>query len=102
MLILSFVATLVLSFGILAPLLARRRTRELSNGGLSPFSPREPLQFRDGQGYQLLKADDLHKFASLNAFIQKYHISRKLRIMIVQANVKTTPAMLLVASITWP
>ena len=40
----------------------------------------------------------MHRFASLNAVLQKYHISRKLRVMIMQANVKTTPAMLLVAA----
>jgi tight adherence protein B len=52
----------------------------------------------DGQGHQLLKPDEVQSFASLNAALQKYHITRKLRVMIMQANVKTTPAMLLVAA----
>jgi tight adherence protein B len=46
----------------------------------------------------LLKADPINRFAWLNTLIQKYHISRMLKARIMQADIKTTPAIILVTS----
>jgi tight adherence protein B len=101
MLVISFVAILAISFGILALSMSSTKNQRIVNRRIvAILASGTHAGSDDGQGYQLLKPDPVHRFANLNAFIQKYHISRKLRIMIMQANVKTTPAMLLVASIT--
>jgi tight adherence protein B len=50
------------------------------------------------QDGQLLKTEQINRFAWLNALIQKYHVSRILKARITQANVKTTPAIILVTS----
>lgn len=99
MLIISFIAILVISFGILALSMSSSKNQRIVNRRIiAILASGTHAGFDDGQGYQLLKPDEVHRFASLNAVIQKYHIARKLRIMILQANVKTTPAMLLVSS----
>jgi tight adherence protein B len=48
---------------------------------------------------QLLKLDPTNKFRWLNSLLQKYHISKRLRVRIIQADIKTTPAMILVSSV---
>jgi tight adherence protein B len=48
---------------------------------------------------QLLKPDPINRFAWLNVVLQKYHVSRILKTRIIQADIKTTPAILLVTSV---
>lgn len=45
---------------------------------------------------QLLKLDPANKFKWLNVLLQNYNISKKLKTQIIQADIKTTPAMILV------
>jgi tight adherence protein B len=47
---------------------------------------------------QLLKLDPANKFRWLNVVLQNYNISKKLKTQIIQADIKTTPAMILVTS----
>jgi tight adherence protein B len=47
---------------------------------------------------QLLKLDPANKFKWLNVVLQNYNISKKLKTQIIQADIKTTPAMILVTS----
>jgi tight adherence protein B len=99
MLIVAFVAILAISFGVLALSTSSSKNERVVNRRIiAILASGTNYGMDDGQGHQLLKPDEVHRFASLNAVLQKYHISRKLRVMIMQANVKTTPAMLLVAA----
>lgn len=47
---------------------------------------------------QLLKLDPANKFKWLNVLLQNYNISKKLKTQIIQADIKTTPAMILVTA----
>ncbi len=47
---------------------------------------------------QLLKLDPASKFKWLNVVLQNYNISKKLKTQIIQADIKTTPAMILITS----
>jgi tight adherence protein B len=47
---------------------------------------------------QLLKLDPASRFKWLNLLLQNYNISKKLKTQIIQADIKTTPAMILVTS----
>ena len=43
---------------------------------------------------QLLKLDPANKFKWLNLLLRNYNISKKLKVQIIQADIKTTPAMI--------
>lgn len=98
-LFIAFAAILSITFGIMALMMSSSRNQRVIDKrvlailatGTQYGSDDTPLQ-------QLLKPEQVNRFAWLNAFIQKYHISRMLKTMITQANVKTTPAILLVTS----
>ena len=98
MLIISFVAILVISFGILALSMSSTKNERVVNRRITAILA-SGIHGGDGdEVHQLLKPDPVHRFAGLNVLLQKYHITRTLRVMIMQANVKTTPAMILVSS----
>ena len=99
MLVIAFLAIMTISFGVLALSTSSSKNERVVNRRIiAILASGTNYGMDDGQGHQLLKPDEVHRFASLNALIQKYHISSKLKVMITQANVKTTPAMLLVSS----
>lgn len=99
-LFISFVAILGITFGIMALMMSSSRNqRVIAKRMLAILATGPQSGSDDGQVQQLLKPDEVNRFAWLNALIQKYHVSRMLKVKILQANVKTTPAILLVTSL---
>ena len=95
----AFAALLLISFGVTALLLTSTKSQKVIDRRIlaillsgSQTSSGEPLE------QQLLKLDPANKFRWLNSLLQKYHISKRLKARIIQADVKTTPAMILVTS----
>jgi tight adherence protein B len=98
-LFLLFVTTLGITFGIAALFLGSSKIqRKIDRRVLAIVTSGSHLGSDEASVQQLLKLDPVNRFAWLNALIQKYHISRILKVKIVQANIKTTPAILLVTS----
>jgi tight adherence protein B len=98
-LFLLFVTTLGVTFGITALVLGSSKIqRKIDRRVLAIVTAGSHLSADEASVQQLLKLDPVNRFAWLNALIQKYHISRILKVKIVQANIKTTPAILLVTS----
>jgi tight adherence protein B len=98
-LLIAFVAIMSITFGIMALLMdSSRNQRIIAKRVLAILETGTQINSDDPQAQQLLKLEQVNRFAWLNALIQKYHVSRILRARIVQANVKTTPAILLVTS----
>jgi tight adherence protein B len=75
-----------------------RNQRVIAKRVLAILETGTQLGSEEAQIQQLLKLEQVNRFAWLNALIQKYHVSRMLKTRITQANVKTTPAILLVTS----
>lgn len=99
LLIVAFVGVMAVTFGITAVLLSSNKNQKVIDRRIlailisgNETSSGEPLE------QQLLKLDPANKFAWLNALLQKYHVSKRLKTMIIQADVKTTPAMILVTA----
>jgi tight adherence protein B len=98
-LIIAFGVLLLFSFGITVVLLTATKSQKVIDrrilaillSGTQSVNG-EPLE------QQLLKLDPANKFKWLNSLLQKYHISRMLKTRIIQADIKTTPAMILVTS----
>lgn len=98
-LFIAFAAILSTTFGIMALLMSSSRNqRIIAKRVLAILETGTQLGSEEGQVEQLLKAEQVNRFAWLNALIQKYHVSRILKTRIIQANVKTTPAIILVTS----
>jgi tight adherence protein B len=98
-LLIAFVAIMSITFGVMALLMdSSRNQRIIAKRVLAILETGTQVNSDDPQAQQLLKLEQVNRFAWLNALIQKYHVSRILRARIVQANVKTTPAILLVTS----
>jgi tight adherence protein B len=98
-LFLLFVTILGITFGIMALFLGSSKIqRKIDRRVLAIVTAGSHLSADEASVQQLLKLDPVNRFAWLNALIQKYHISRILKVKIVQANIKTTPAILLVTS----
>jgi len=98
-LLVAFGALLLISFGVTALLLTATKSQKLVDRRIlailmsgTQTSSGEPLE------QQLLKLDPANKFRWLNTLLQKYHVSKRLKIRIIQADIKTTPAMILVTS----
>jgi tight adherence protein B len=98
-LFIAFAAILSITFGIMALLMSSSRNqRVVAQRVLSILATGPQYSSDDAPLQQLLKLEQINRFAWLNALIQKYHVSRMLKTRITQANVKTTPATLLVTS----
>jgi tight adherence protein B len=98
-LFIAFAAILSITFGIMALLMSSSRNqRVVAKRVLSILATGPQYSSDDAPLQQLLKLEQINRFAWLNALIQKYHVSRMLKTRITQANVKTTPAPLLVTS----
>jgi tight adherence protein B len=98
-LLIAFVAILSITFGVMALLMdTSRNQRIIAKRVLAILETGTQISSGDTQVQQLLKLEQVNRFAWLNALIQKYHVSRILKVRIIQANVKTTPAILLVTS----
>jgi tight adherence protein B len=98
-LIVVFGVLLLFSFGITVILLTATKSQKVIDRRIlaillsgTQSATGEPLE------QQLLKLDPANKFKWLNLLLQKYHISRRLKTRIIQADIKTTPAMILVTS----
>jgi tight adherence protein B len=98
-LIIAFAVLLLFSFGITVALLTATKSQKVIDRRIlaillsgTQSATGEPLE------QQLLKLDPANKFKWLNSLLQKYHISRMLKTRIIQADIKTTPAMILVTS----
>jgi tight adherence protein B len=97
--IIAFAILLLLSFVLAVVLLTATKSQKIVDRRIlailltgSQSANGEPFE------QQLLKLEANGKFQWLNVLLQKYHISRMLKTRIVQADVKTTPAMILVTS----
>jgi len=95
----AFVTILTISFGTMALLMGSSRNQRVVERRIlaillsgTQTSSGEPIE------QQLLKLDPANKFKWLNSLLQKYHISKWLKTRIIQADIKTTPAMILVTS----
>jgi tight adherence protein B len=98
-LFIAFASIMSITFGIMALLMSSSRNqRIIAKRVLSILETGIQITSDDPQAQQLLKLEQVNRFAWLNALIQKYHVSRMLKTRITQANVKTTPAILLVTS----
>jgi tight adherence protein B len=98
-LFIAFAAILSITFGIMALLMSSSRNqRVVAKRVLSILATGPQYSSDDAPLQQLLKLEQINRFAWLNALIQKYHVARMLKTRITQANVKTTPAILLVTS----
>jgi tight adherence protein B len=98
-LFIAFASIMSITFGIMALLMSSSRNqRIIAKRVLAILETGTQLSADDPQAQQLLKLEQINRFAWLNALIQKYHVSRILKARIIQANVKTTPAILLVTS----
>ena len=98
-LIIVFGVLLLLSFGITVVLLTATKSQKVIDRRIlaillsgTQSATGEPLE------QQLLKLDPANKFKWLNLALQKYHITKRLKTRIIQADIKTTPAMILVTS----
>jgi tight adherence protein B len=97
--IVAFVGLLVVTFGVTALLMSSSKTQKVIDRRVlailisgNQTSSGEPVET------QLLKLDPTSKFQWLNAVLQKYRISTRLKSRIIQADIKTTPAMILVTA----
>ena len=98
-LIVAFGVLLLFSFGVTVVLLTATKSQKVVDRRIlaillsgTQSANGEPLE------QQLLKLDPANKFKWLNLVIQKYHITKRLKIKIIQADIKTTPAMILVTA----
>ena len=98
-LIVAFGVLLLFSFGVTVVLLTATKSQKVIDRRIlaillsgTQSANGEPLE------QQLLKLDPANKFKWLNLVIQKYHITKRLKIKIIQADIKTTPAMILVTA----
>jgi tight adherence protein B len=98
-LFIAFAVIACMTFGIMALLMSSSRNQRIvAKRVLAILETGSQPGSEENQAYQLLKQEQVNRFAWLNALIQKYHVSRIIRTRIIQANVKTTPAILLVTS----
>jgi len=95
----AFATILAVSFGIITLLMGSSKAQRVVDRRIlaillsgSQTSSGEPIE------QQLLKLDPANKFKWLNVLLQKYHVSKRLKTRIIQADIKTTPAMILVTS----
>ena len=95
-----FVLLLSISFGVTARFMTASKGKKVIDRRILAIliSGREVIA-GERTDRQLLKIDPASKFKWLNLLMQKYHVSRILKERIIQADIKTTPAMLLVASV---
>jgi tight adherence protein B len=95
----AFVGILTITFGTMSFFMgASKIQKKIDRRVVAIVTSGAHLSSDEAHVQQLLKLDPVARFAWLNALIQKYHVSRILKVRIVQANIKTTPAILLVTS----
>jgi tight adherence protein B len=96
-LLIAFGGILILTFGVMAIFTTSSKRQKVVDRRILAIllsgthtSSGEPIE------QQLLKLDPANKFKWLNLILQNYNISKKLKVQIIQADIKTTPAMILV------
>jgi tight adherence protein B len=96
-LLIAFGGILILTFGVMALFTTSSKRQKVVDRRILAIllsgthtSSGEPIE------QQLLKLDPANKFKWLNLLLQNYNISKKLKTQIIQADIKTTPAMILV------
>ncbi len=96
-LLIAFGGILILTFGVMALFTTSSKKQKVVDRRILAIllsgthtSSGEPIE------QQLLKLDPANKFKWLNLILQNYNISKKLKTQIIQADIKTTPAMILV------
>ena len=95
----AFVGILTITFGTMSFFMgASKIQKKIDRRVVAIVTSGAHLSSDEAHVQQLLKLDPVARFAWLNALIQKYHVSRILKVRIVQADIKTTPAILLVTS----
>jgi tight adherence protein B len=98
-LLIAFFGILVICFGVLSLFMTSSKIQKVIDRRILAIlrtgthtSSGEPIEA------QLLKLDPAGKFKWLNVLLQNHNISKKLKAKIIQADIKTTPAMILVTS----
>jgi tight adherence protein B len=98
-LLIAFGTILLVSFGVVALFTGSSKRQKVVDRRILAIllsgthtSSGEPIEA------QLLKLDPASKFKWLNSLLQNYNISKNLKIKIVQADINTTPAMILVTA----
>ena len=98
-LLIAFFGILVICFGVLSLFMTSSKIQKVIDRRILAIlrtgthtSSGEPIEA------QLLKLDPAGKFKWLNVLLQNHNISKKLKAKIIQADIKTTPAMILSAS----
>lgn len=99
MILLAFVAILTVTFGLVALLTGSSKAQKLVDKRILAIL----VTGNQGSGFdehaqQLLKLDPVNRFAWLNMLLQKYHVTKILKTRIMQADIKTTPAIILVTA----
>src|ERR1700679_2428947 len=95
----AFVGLLVVTFGVTALLMtSSKRQKAVERRILALLISGHQTSSGETIEAQLLKLDPSNNFQWLNALLQKYHVSKRLKSRIIQADIKTTPAMILVTS----
>jgi tight adherence protein B len=98
-LFIAFAAILTVTFGIMALFMtSSKNQRVIERRILAILLSGNQTSSGEAIEQQLLKLDPANKFKWLNSLLQRYHISKRLKARIIQADIKTTPAMILVTS----
>ena len=97
LLLIAFVAILVISFGTMALFLGQSKSQKAVDRRILAILLSGPQTgATEHHVQQLLKSDPVNRFIWLNKLLQKYPLWRMLKDRIVQADIKTTPAMILI------
>jgi tight adherence protein B len=97
-LFIAFAAILTISFGVMALVLSSSKAQRAVARRVAGIRVAGG-ETASIEALELLKVDPVTRFDWLNRLIHKYPISKMVEIRIVQADSKTTPAMLLVATL---
>lgn len=97
LLFLAFAGILVICFGVMAVVLNSSKSQRLVDRRLASISA---AAFEPGsvEALELLKVEPVTRFEWLNQLLHKYPVAGMLETRIMQADSKTTPAMLLIAT----
>jgi len=83
-LLIAFVAIMAITFGVMALLMdSSRNQRIIAKRVLAILETGTHTSSDNSHVQQLLKLEQVNRFAWLNALIQKYHISRLLKARII-------------------
>ena|ERR1035441_7833520 len=97
-LFLAFAAILTISFGVMAVVISSSKAQRLVARRVAGIRV-AGNETNSSDALELLKVEPVTRFDWLNRLIHKYPISRMVEARILQSDSKTTPAMLLVATL---